>query len=190
MVGSQIVSEARLRGHQVVAITRNGTEVAGAESVSADISDLQTFRKVANESDVVVVSIPPARDGGDHKPLLDAHKKISKTTIPARVFVVGGAGALRVGDSLLKDAPSFPVAFKAEAETMTKIFQEYSAPNDLDWTMLAPAPVIRPGERTGAYVVGSDAPVGDSISSQDFAVAVLDEIENPRHMKKRFAVAN
>ena len=56
--------------------------------------------------------------------------------------------------------------------------------------MLAPSPVIAPGERTGAYVLGTDSPAGESVSAEDFAVAALDELETPAHRNARFTVAN
>ena len=56
--------------------------------------------------------------------------------------------------------------------------------------MLSPAPMISPGERTGQYRVGTDSPLGDAISAEDFAVAIVDELEKPAHAGKRFAVAN
>ncbi|MGX9899270.1 hypothetical protein ACW0JT_04070 [Arthrobacter sp. SA17] len=60
----------------------------------------------------------------------------------------------------------------------------------MDWTVLAPAPLIQPGERTGEYVTALDTPAGSQISTQDFAVAMLDEIENPKHRRTRFTAAN
>jgi putative NADH-flavin reductase len=65
-----------------------------------------------------------------------------------------------------------------------------SAPESLDWTMLAPAPVMQPGIRSGKYVTADDSPAGRSITTQDFAVAMLDELENPSHHRARFTVAN
>jgi putative NADH-flavin reductase len=65
-----------------------------------------------------------------------------------------------------------------------------AAAEDVDWTYLSPAPVIQPGERTGEYRVGLDSPVGDVISIEDYAVALVDEIENRAHVRQRFTVAN
>jgi putative NADH-flavin reductase len=107
-----------------------------------------------------------------------------------RIFVVGGAGSLVVGDTLLKDTPDFPDAFKPSAKTMTEVLDVYQASTGIDWTVLSPAPMIGPGERTGTYTVGTNSPVGENISQEDFAVAVLDELENPQHRGARFTVAN
>lgn len=191
MVGSEITQEAVRRGHETVAITRTGTPVEGSTSLSADISDLPTFQKITDHSDVVVISVPPPRDGGAHEALITAHKNILKIEPSTRLFVVGGAGALHVGrDRFLKDVPDFPAAFKPEAETMTKVLELYNAATKTDWTMLAPAPDIAPGPRTGEYTIGRDEPVGASITTPDFAIAVLDEIESPQHIRSRFTVAN
>ena len=66
----------------------------------------------------------------------------------------------------------------------------YRAAEGLDWTMLAPAPVIAPGERTGRYTVELDVPAGDQVSAEDFAVALVDELERPAHRGERFTVAS
>lgn len=190
MVGSEITQEAVRRGHETVAITRTGTPVEGSTAVSADISNITTFREISEDSDVVVISVPPPRDGGPHDELITAHENILNTEPSARVFVVGGAGALHVGERFLKDHPDFPAGFKAEAETMTKVLELYNAATETDWTMLAPAPDISPGARTVRYSIGRDEPVGESVSTADFAVAVLDEIETPQHIRSRFTVAN
>lgn len=190
MVGSAITREAIRRGHDVLAVTRNGTAVEDSTPVAADISDISAFKRIAGRSDVVVFSVPPPRDGGDHDALVKAHGSILKTGPTARLFVVGGAGALRAGDRLLKDDPQFPAAFKPEAETMAKVFELYSSAKEPNWTMLAPAPIIVPGERTSLYRIGTDEPVGDSVSTEDFAIAALDEIERPQQIRRRFTVAN
>ena len=71
-----------------------------------------------------------------------------------------------------------------------QVLAEYTAASGLEWTLLSPAPEIAPGARTGNYVTGLESPVGGAISTEDFAVAVLDEIEQPVHRQKRFTVAN
>lgn len=78
----------------------------------------------------------------------------------------------------------------AEATTLATVLDLYRASANLNWTMLAPAPFIAPGERSGHYRVGTDSPVGDSISAEDFAVAMIDELEKPAHAGTRFTVAN
>lgn len=190
MIGSEIAAEALRRGHDVTAVTRSGSAVEGASVRAAELADLDTFHELAAEHDAIVLSVSPDRTGGPHEPLLAAHRAITTGRVPARVFVVGGAGALEVDGVQLKDQPGFPDAYLAEATTFAQVLQSYQEAAGLDWTMLAPAPVIAPGQRTGDFKLGLDSPVGDSISTQDFAVAVLDELEEPRHRNRRFTVAN
>ncbi|MEF2155831.1 hypothetical protein V3390_06230 [Luteimonas sp. FXH3W] len=86
--------------------------------------------------------------------------------------------------------PGFPAEYYQEADTFSTVLDLYRASQGVQWTMLSPAPMISPGERTGQYRVGTDSPLGDAISAEDFAVAIVDELEKPAHAGKRFAVAN
>ncbi|NKX54199.1 NAD(P)-dependent oxidoreductase [Arthrobacter mobilis] len=190
MVGSEITAEALRRGHEVTAVTRSGSAAEGASARTAELSDLDAFQELAAGHDAVVVSVAPDRTGQPHDSFMAAHRAIAGTSVPARVFVVGGAGATEVDGVQLKDLPGFPEAYKPEATTMAEVLDLYRTAAGLDWTMLAPAPVIAPGERTGSYKTGLDSPAGDSISSQDFAIAVLDELEEPKHRNRRFTAAN
>ena len=73
---------------------------------------------------------------------------------------------------------------------VAQVHEDYAASTGLNWTMIAPSPEIAPGVRTGQYVDGGDSPAGAFVSTQDFAVAALDEIENPAHAGGRFSVAS
>lgn len=191
MVGSQIVAEAAKRGHEITAVSRSGRDVPGATTVSiAELGDSAAYRALAGANDVVVFSIPPSRTGESHQSFIDAHEEISETLVPARVFVVGGAGATEVDGVRLVNTPGFPEDYKAEALTMCEVLDFYTSASGLDWTMLAPAPVIAPGEPTGTIVLGNDSPAGERVSTGDFAVATLDEIEEPLHQHRRFTVAS
>lgn len=189
-VGSAVTAEALSRGHQVTALSRSGASVGAAFGASADLADTATFIEIANKHDVVVISAGPPRTGDSHEPTIQAHRDIIASGVKARVFVVGGAGSLFAGDVRLKDTEGFPEMYKPEAETMTSVLNLYTASSGLDWTVLSPAPEIAPGTRTAKYVVGLESPVGSSISTEDFAVAVLDELETPAHRQERFTVAN
>ncbi|MHA7306414.1 NAD(P)-dependent oxidoreductase [Arthrobacter sp. TMN-49] len=191
MVGGQIVNESLTRGHQVTAISRKGAEVAGADSRSADLADAQTFAEISATHDAVVLATGPSRTGGDHHEWLLAMQTAYSSAGDTRLLIVGGAGALKVDNVRLVDTPDFPEAYKAEAITLAAAYDAVIAsPADLDWTMLAPAPLIQPGVRTGNYSIAKDSPAGDSISTQDYAAAMLDEIENPAHRRTRFTAAN
>lgn len=190
MVGSQIVAEALGRGHEVTAVSSSGKTLEGTTSATAALGDMQAFRKLAIENDVIVISIPPSRTGEDHQGFIDAHEEISETLVPARLFIVGGAGATEVNGVRLVDTPGFPEAYAPEARTMGTVLDFYTSASGLDWTMLAPAPEIAPGPATGSIVLGNDSPAGERVSTGDFAVAALDEIEDPKHLHRRFTVAS
>lgn len=190
MVGSEVTAEALRRGHEVTAVTRQGSAVPGAAPLVGDLFNLDDLQKVGEHHDVIVLSVAPDRSGNPHDGYIQAHRDIAAAEIDARVLVVGGAGALEVDGVQLKDLPDFPESYKAEAETMSTILDLYHEAANLEWTMLAPAPQIGPGERTGTYTLGLDSPAGTQISTADFAIAVLDEIEEPRHQNKRFNAAN
>jgi len=190
MVGSAIVTEAVKRGHEVTAISRSGAEAEGATALAADLFDLATYRKVAGENDAVVLSVPSPRDGSDHEAFRELHEEIAETAIPSRLFIVGGAGATQTPDGTeLRNLPDFPAEYKAEADTFAKVLLDYQSSSGLDWVMLAPAPVIAPGEATDV-ALGSNQPAGDFVSTGTFAVATLDELEQPAHREQRFTVAN
>ena len=191
MIGSNVTKEAVDRGHQVTALSRTGTSLNGAFGTHADLSDLATFAEVAAAHDVIVIASGPSRTGEPHSIVIDAHKAIIDSAPDARILVVGGAGSLFIADGVrLKDAEGFPEMYKPEAETMTTILEAYEASTGIDWTVISPAPMIAPGERTGAYTIALDNPAGESISSEDFAIAVVDEIEVPANIGRRFTVAS
>lgn len=190
MIGSQIVAEALRRGHEVTAISRGGAAVDGAQARQADLADTVSFEEIASGHDVVVLATGPSRTGGDHAAWLAAMQGAYENAGSTRLLVVGGAGALEADGQRLVDSPDFPAVYKTEALTLAAAYDSIKETGDLDWTMLASAPAIQPGERTGQYVTGTDAPAGESISTQDYAVAMLDEIEHPAHRRARFTAAN
>lgn len=190
MIGSQIAAEALRRGHDVTAVSRGGAAVDGAQARRADLADTASFKDIASGHDVVVLATGPSRTGGDHGAWLAAMQGAYENAGSTRLLVVGGAGALEVDGQRLVDSPDFPAVYKTEALTLAAAYDAIKETGDLDWTMLASAPAIQPGERTGQYVTGTDSPAGESISTQDYAVAMLDEIENPAHRRARFTAAN
>ena len=191
MVGSRLVAEAARRGHQVTAASRSGAPAEGASTaITVDLSDTARVSALIDASDAAVIAVPPDRNGGSHEPFLQAHRGLIAARPSGRFLIVGGAGALEVAGVRLKDSPGFPAAYLAEATTLSTVLDLYRASKGLHWTMLAPAPVIAPGARTGRYRVGTDSPVGGSISAEDFAIAVVDELEKPAHAATRFTVAN
>ena len=191
MIGSRITAEALSRGHQVTALSRSGTEVPGATSRTGALGDAGSVREVAAAHDVVVSATGPSRTGGDHEDWLDAIRTAVANVDTTRFAVVGGAGSLQADGVRLMDTAGFPPEYLAEATTgAAALALIREAPADVDWMYLSPAPEIAPGERSGDYQVATETPAGGSVSAEDYAVAFLDELENPRHRRERFTVAN
>lgn len=185
MVGSRVVAEARQRGHHVTGYSRHGEN-------PLDFSDTTKVVEIINDpdTDVTIIAVVTGRTGTYHDDIRN-HSQLIHAAPTGRIIVVGGAGALQAdADTLLVETPGFPEEYKAESQTFVAIYDAYRNTTNIDWTMLAPAPVIAPGERTGEYQVGTDYPVGESISAEDFAVALVDEAEQPQHAGTRFTVAN
>lgn len=191
MVGTRAVAEAATRGHELVAASRSGAPVEGAaRAVQVELADTASIVDLINAADATIIAIPPSRTGDSHEPTVQAHRDLIAAAPSGRILVVGGAGSLESGDGLLKDTEGFPPEYLPEATTFTQILDLYRASEGLDWTVLSPAPVLAPGERTGTYQLGLDSPVGSSISVEDFGVALVDEVESPAHRGRRFTVAN
>lgn len=187
MIGSQVVSEAISRGHEVKAFTRSGSTVGDTASTPLDFSNTAAVTRVINDSDVTVISFAGR---GNYAEVINAHHDLIEAHPHGRILVVGGAGALKVGDQLLLQTTGFPAEYLREARTFAAVYQEYLDSENLDWTMIAPSPEIAPGTRTGSYVSELDTPAGGFISTQDFAAALIDEIEEPAHRGQRFTVAS
>lgn len=193
MIGSRIATEAVARGHEVTGYTRSGGELpAGVTAAVGDLADETTVKEAATTHDVVVSATGPSRTGESHEPWLAAVQNLIDHAIGARVLFVGGAGSLLTADGTrLLDSPGFPPEYAAEARTGAAALDAFrAASDDLDWTFVSPSPVIAPGVRTGSYVLGLDSPAGDSVSAEDYAVALVDELEQPRHRRQRFTVAS
>jgi putative NADH-flavin reductase len=192
MVGSRIAAEAASRGHEVIGVTRSGGELpAGVRAVQSNANDVASVKELAAEADVLVSAIGPSRTGGDHQDFLDAIDNLATAVggTETRLLVVGGAGSLVVNGNRVVDGPDFPTAYKAEALTLSQALDNLRATDEsVSWTLLSPAFVIAPGERTGTFRLGLDEPVGDHISAEDFAVALVDEIDTPAHNRRRFTL--
>jgi uncharacterized protein len=146
---------------------------------------------VAANHDVVVSAIGPSRTEDDGTRFADSIAKLANTLGHRRLLVVGGTGSVTVNGVRLLDTPEFPEIHRAEAlKGADSLALLRAAADDVDWTYLSPAPVILPGQRTRSYKVELDTPAGDQISIEDYAVALVDEIENHAHARQRFTVAN
>jgi putative NADH-flavin reductase len=192
MIGSRVAAEALARGHEVTAVSRSGGDLpTAAQAVRGDAGDADLAKRVSGEADVVVSAIGPSRTGGDRREYLAQVRNLAETLGDSRLLVVGGAGSLLVDGRRLVDDPDFPEIYRAEALIVAEALEYLRGLGDgVDWTFISPAPVIQPGSRTGAYKTGIDSPAGESISAEDYAVALIDEIEKPAHRRRRFTVAN
>jgi len=204
-VGQRITAEALRRGHDVVGVVRDPAAAQSPDPrvrlVRGDATSADSVAEVARGADAVVSAISPRPNArGLPAPSLVTNARALVAGLRragvSRVLYVGGAGSLEVapGQALL-DQPGFPEAYRAEAvegrDALTVWRQEAEG---LDWTFLSPAIEIAPGERTGKYRTTDDQVLADAngrsfISFEDYAVAVLDELETPRHRARRFGVA-
>ena len=193
MIGSRIAAEAVLRRHEVTGLTRTGSVELpeGCLPRQGDAADALDVARIAAEHDVVVSAIGPSRTGGRHKVYLDTMAVLGENVGTRRLIVIGNAGSLLVAPDLrLMDTAGFPPGACAEAETQLATLELLRDTGALlDWVYLSPAPFIAPGERRGTYRRGVDMVLGDQISAEDFAIAVLDEVEHPLHHRSRFTVA-
>ena len=189
--GSRILAELAHRGHQVAAIVRHPERVPKLDGVSAkecDVNHVADLASILRGHDVVVSSVH-FLDGQADK-LIDA---VRQARVP-RYLVVGGAGSLENGKGVrLIDADEVPEPYRAESRAGCAFLDLLRQTHDIDWTFLSPSAQFVAGERTGVFRLGTDTALRDAegrsrISYEDYAVALVDEIEQPRHSKCRFTV--
>lgn len=201
--GSHIQAEALGRGHDVIVVSRNGSdsETANVEVRRGSIEDGELLDGLFADADVMIVAIRSTADG---EALLPAYVEPLLALARAhgtRLGFVGGAASTLVGPEgpRLLDTPEFPEAYKPEASAHAQVLELLRADDSgADWFYLSPAAFFgaeAPGERTGSYRVSDDLLLTDadgnsSIGGADFATAMLDEIERPAHRRARFHVAN
>jgi putative NADH-flavin reductase len=185
-VGREVVAEARARGHEVTPVTRKG-EIAG------DATNVEDVIRLSAGQDLVISATRPAPG---YEGELGAATKALLTGLAqtgTRLLLVGGAASLwnSATGTTVVDAPDFPLSLRSIALACNEQLTACQAESVVDWTYLSPPMMLQPGERTGEYRLGTDELVIDtsgnsSISTQDFAVALLDEAENPKYRGRRF----
>jgi putative NADH-flavin reductase len=197
MIGSRVLSEATSRGHCVIAASRHPEKIAGGANVKAvklDATDKDAFTAAAKKADVIVSATSP-RGGGD--PVKEA-KAVGDAAIAAaqatgkRLMVVGGAGSLNTPEGKAV-VDTLPPQYQGEARGMRAVLDSLKASN-ADWTFFSPAMSISPGKRTGKYQLGTttvlyDAQKKSAISAEDFAHALVNELEKPAHRKSQMTIA-
>ncbi|HSJ03174.1 MAG TPA: NAD(P)-dependent oxidoreductase [Verrucomicrobium sp.] len=215
-LGSRILNEALSRGHTVTVVARNPEKfLQQSRNTATPAGDYVPGQPVAIKGSVTVIqgdallskSIAAAAIGHDaaissiggdpagFKPTTAALIEGLTRAGVKRLLCVGGAGSLEVAPGVqLVDAPGFPEAYRATSEAHREVLNILKANTSLDWTYVSPAAVIFPGERTGQFRLGGDQLLADEkgesrISAEDYAIAFINELEQPKHLRQRFTVA-
>jgi putative NADH-flavin reductase len=188
--GSEILKELVRRGHSVTAIVRNPEKVQAQVNVApkkGDVFDKDGLAALLEGHDAGISSV--------HFLQSDPHKLIDavKASGVKRYLVVGGAGSLEVAPGVtLVSTPEFPALYKDEATKGGEFLNLLRQEKELDWTYLSPSALFFEGPRTGTFRLGKNQLLsnekGSSISFADYAIALADEVEKPKHSRQRFTV--
>ncbi|GGJ32019.1 NAD(P)-dependent oxidoreductase [Deinococcus roseus] len=196
-VGSALLKEALHKGHEVTAVVRREgalQETAGLSVVPATITSSEQVADLARGHDVVIASVSARKPGDTPIPEVIQTVAAGAQQAGVKLFVVGGAGSLEVAPGVkLMDIPQFPAEYKHEAQQQGEALELLKS-TDHNWTYLSPAAIIAPGERTTQYRLGTDQLLSDAagnsnISVEDYAHAVISELEDPKHERQRFTIA-
>lgn len=203
-VGSHILDEALERGHEVHALVRHIEKITkkhpNLSLIQADIMEENELLDIFNAGyDAVISAYNP---GWSNPNIYDDFTIGYKSIINAlkasnikRIIAIGGAGSLTINGAKLVDDSSFPKEIYNGAKAASDLLDTFNAENSLDWTMISPAINLVDGERTNKFTLGKDSPVFNSknesvVSVQDLAVATIDELEKPEHIKERFTLGS
>lgn len=199
--GSALLTEALSRGHQVTALVTRPERISAQPNLTAvacDALDSAVLAQKLAGHDVVI----SAFSGHAQPDVADYYLRGFESILNAcrsaaapRLLLVGGAASLLLPDGTeLLDAPDFPAPYRASALGARAALQQLRSQRAVHWSFLSPAAELFPGERTGQFRLGQDHLLLDAkgrsrISTADFAVAMLNEAENPQHVDQRFCVA-
>lgn len=201
VLGTRLISEALLRGHEITAVARNVAPLQERNRpilcVAGDATDPSSVAAVAAGADAAVSAVTqhdqPQMLAVAAAALLEGLGRVDVD----RLVVAGGAGSLRVpGGQRLMDTPDFHDEWKPEALAQAEalaVYQAYQGP--VQWSYVSPGALLEPGERTGRYRVGDDDLLAGEdgrsrITMEDFAIALLDEVEEQQHAGRRFTAAH
>jgi len=200
-VGTALTNEALQRGHEVVAIVRHPEKITVQHPAltvqQGDVLTEEVVSFLAGTDAVLSAYNAGWTDPNLYDNFLAGSRAVEKRTEEAgvkRLLVVGGAGSLEIAPGVqLVDTPQFPAEWKTGATAARDYLNMLRQNNTLDWTFVSPAIMLQPGERTGQFRLGTDQPVFDEkgeskISAEDLAVAMLDEVENPQFIRRRFTL--
>lgn len=195
--GSRLLQELVSRGHQVSASARDVRKLAGSAAHDVKQDDLSDAGRIAATiagADAVISAYAPPSDDTDQ--LIGVTQRQIEAVRRAgvdRLLVVGGAGGLEVAPGVsLIDSGHLPAPYLPIATSHVKAL-DVLRQSDVDWTYLAPAAFFEPGERKGTFRLGTDELITDAqgesrISMEDYAIALVDELEKGTHRRKRFSV--
>ncbi|WP_119156144.1 NAD(P)-dependent oxidoreductase [Caldimonas tepidiphila] len=199
-IGSALLQEALARGHHVTALVTRPERLPAQprlRAVKADVTETAALADALHGHDAVLSAFSGHAQGDVRGYYLQGVRSILaavRTSRVPRLLMVGGAGSLEVAPGVqVLDSPDFPAQWRASAEGARDALNLLRTETGLDWTMLSPAALIEPGARTGSFRLGGDQLVVDAagvsrISVQDYAVAMLDELERPAHSRRRFTL--
>lgn len=200
-IGSNLRDEALSRGHTVTALVSRPERLEARAGLTVKKVDVQATELLADSLrgfDAVLSAFSGHAQtdvAGYFAKGFDSILSAARTAAVKRLLVVGGAGSLEVAPGvLLIDSPNFPAEYKASAEGARYALNVLRGQSDVAWTMLSPAALIAPGERTGRYRLGTNQLLTDTngesrISVEDYAKAMIDELEAPSHPNTRFTLA-
>ncbi|GGG53693.1 NAD(P)-dependent oxidoreductase [Hymenobacter glacieicola] len=204
-VGPKLLHEALNRGHQVTAIVRDPAKLTEQHEnltvVTGDVNQVDELAQQLAGHDVVLSSFNAGWTNPNlYEDFLQGSRNIEAATEKSgvkRLIAIGGAGSLYLNGQQLVDGPEFPANIKPGATAARDYLRELKQNTTLDWTFFSPAIEMHQGittGRTGHYRLGTESPVfneeGRSIlSAEDLAIAILDEVENPKHIRQRFTAA-
>jgi len=193
--GSRILHELESRGHEVTAVVRNPEKLgAGVKSRRDDLSSIDQIAKTISGADAVVSAYAPPP--GDTDQLIPVTGRLIEAVRKAggpRLIVVGGAASLEVAPGVtLLASGHLPEAWVSIATSHAKVLELLKA-SDINWTYFSPAAFFEPGVRTGKFRLGKDSLMVDAkgesrISLEDYAIALVDELEKPAHIRSRFTI--
>ncbi len=193
--GSCILKELQSRGHEVTAAVRNPEKLpAGVKSVRDDLSSADRIAEIIAGEEAVVSAYGPPPDDTDQ--LIPVTKRLIEAVRRAgnpRLIVVGGAASLEIAPGItLLTSGHLPEQWLPIATSHAKLLDVLKA-SDINWTYFSPAAFFGPGERTGKFRLGKDQLVTDAkgesrISCEDYAIALVDELERPQNIRARFTI--
>lgn len=202
-VGTAILNELLTRGHKVTAIVRNPQKINIKSSnlavIKADVSDTSTLINTCKDKDAVISAYNPGWTNPNiyeetlrnYPLILDAVKQSGVK----RLLCVGGAGTLFCAPGLrVVDSGVIPNNIMGGVRSLGEFYLNTLIPErEIDWIFFSPAGTLEPGKRTGVFRLGKDNLIVDKngnshISVEDYAVAMVDELENPKHHYERFTI--